>query len=142
MSTFGSKVYELLDRVGKDAAWLAAETGISAAAISLWKTDAKRMPKASSVKKVYRAFQPYGVSLDEIAEAAEIAIRPSKDLDERESRRIAFLRSNPRAARHNDRIMAMGPEAQDELFSYAEYLEARERKKATRRRPPTPPKSQ
>jgi hypothetical protein len=135
MSTFGSKVYELLDRIGKDAAWLAAETGITPAAISKWKTDAKRMPKPSSVKKVVRTFEKHGVSRDEILEAAGMTIRPSADATEREARRLEFYRANPRAAKIFDEMIdRLGPDALDEMFSFNEAWLAAQAKKPIRRR--------
>lgn len=141
MSTFGSKVNEFLGRIGKDAAWLAVETGITPGAISKWLSNPKRIPKPASVKKVAVAFKRAGFSqeeIDEIFEAAEMTIRPSRDLDELDERRLAFYRSNPRAAKLLSRIESWSVEAQDQLFSmneaYIEMIERQERQKATRRR--------
>lgn len=129
MSNFGSKLNEILERIGKDAMWLSAQTGISRAAISKWKTNGARVPKPSSVKRVARALKPYDVTLEELASAAGYSIVMSASPDEREERRLMLMRSSPRWAKINDWVERLDPDAQDEIFSLNEAW------MATRRRP-------
>lgn len=129
MSNFGTKVYEVLDQIGQDAAWLASKTGISRAAISKWKTYPNRQPKPSSVKRIAVVLEPYGVTIDELAEAADMSIMPSKSPDEREARWLALLRSNKRLARVSDRFVQLTPREQDELLSLNEAWFATRRRR-------------
>lgn len=120
MAAFGLKVKELLDARGKDAAWLAIQTGIANSTISNWLTDPKVQPKPSSVTKVASAF---GVSVDELAAAAGYAIRASKDDGERAARRNALLASSPRWEDALDRLAQKPAHHQDVALSMLEaYL--------------------
>lgn len=120
MSAFGAKVHDILAANNKDAAWLSSETGISRAGISEWKTDPHRVPKPASLKLVAKALAPFGVTFDELAEAAGYAIVASKDMSEREERMLNFLRSHPRAPRVWERVQQLSPEKQDEVLSLVE----------------------
>lgn len=120
MSNFGSKLYEILDRIGKDAMWLSVQTGLSRAAISKWKTNGAREPKPSSVKRVAVALEPFGVTLEELANAAGYSIVKSASPDEREERRLRLMRTVPRWAKINDWVERLSPEDQDDIFSLNE----------------------
>lgn len=133
MSTFGAKVFEILDRIGQDAAWLARQTGISEAAISKWKLDGKRQPKPSSVLLVAKAFEPHGVTLDELSEAAGMAHIPSLDIGDRERRLLELVRTNPRAQRVWDRMQGLTPDEVDEMLSMNEAWIAARKGRRTRR---------
>jgi transcriptional regulator with XRE-family HTH domain len=93
MAQFGVKVQELLLAAGKDAAWLATQTGIANSTISNWLTDPKVQPKPSSVAKVALAF---GVTVDDLAPAAGYVIRQSANDSERTARIDALLTTSPR----------------------------------------------
>ena len=129
MSNFGTKVYEVLERIGQDAAWLASKTGISRAAISKWKTNGNRQPKPSSVKRVAVVLAEYGITMDELAEAAGYPLTSSASPDEREERWLALVRANKRLARVADRFEQLTPGEQDELLSLSEaWLSTRRRR--------------
>jgi hypothetical protein len=131
MSNFGTKVHEILARIGKDPAWLAAETGITPAAISKWKLDPNRTPKASSVKRVAKALAPHGVTLEELADSAGYSIIGSTTMTEREDRLLEFMRSQPRAPRVWDRMQLLTPAEQDEVLSLIEaWMTTRRRRGA------------
>lgn len=93
MAQFGVKVQELLLATGKDAAWLATQTGIANSTISNWLSDPRVQPKPSSVAKVAHAF---GVTIDELAPAAGYVLRQSVDDSERTARIDALLATSPR----------------------------------------------
>ena len=122
MAQFGVKVQELLRQRGRDASWLAAQTGIANSTISNWLTHATVQPKPSSVAKVARAF---GVSVDELAAAAGYVIHQSVDDNEREARRDALLAASPRWASALDRLAQKPAHQQDVALSMIEsYLTA------------------
>lgn len=93
MAAFGLKIQELLLAHGKDAAWLAIQTGIANSTISNWLTDPNVQPKPSSVSKVATAF---GVTVDDLAIAAGYVIRQSTDDEDRAARADALLATSPR----------------------------------------------
>jgi transcriptional regulator with XRE-family HTH domain len=120
MAQFGVKVQELLKAAGKDAAWLATQTGIANSTISNWLSDPKVQPKPSSVEKVAIAF---GVDVDDLAGAAGYVIRQSKSNDERSARRDALLASSPRWESALDRLATKPAYHQDVALSMLEsYL--------------------
>lgn len=120
MAQFGVKVRELLLAAGKDAAWLAIQTGIANSTISNWLSDPKVQPKPSSVEKVARAF---GVRVDDLAAAAGYVIRQSVSNDERAARRDALLASSPRWESALDRLAKKPAYHQDVALSMLEsYL--------------------
>lgn len=117
---FGLKVFEVLDRIGQDAAWLSAQTGITQAAISKWKLDPKRQPKPSSVKRIAKVFESYGVSFEELADAAGYSLVASSSASEREERLLMLMRANPRIAKLWDKTQLLSPDEQDEMLSMVE----------------------
>lgn len=120
MAAFGLKVQELLNARGKDASWLANETGIANSTISNWLTHPTVQPKPSSVEKVALAF---GVSVDDLAASAGYVIRQSKDNDERAARRNALMTSSPRWGNALDRLAQKPAYHQDVALSMLEaYL--------------------
>lgn len=132
MSNFGSKLYEILDRIGKDAMWLSVQTGLSRAAISKWKTAGSREPKPSSVKRVAVALEPFGVTLEELASAAGFSIIRSASSDEREDRRLRLMRAVPRWAKINDWVERLAPDEQDEIISLNEAWIATRRRRGSK----------
>lgn len=120
MAQFGMKVQELLRANGKDAAWLATQTGIANSTISNWLSDPDVQPKPSSVAKVAMAF---GLTADDLAAAAGYVIRQSKNNDERAARRDALLASSPRWESALDRLAKKPARQQDVALSMLEsYL--------------------
>jgi transcriptional regulator with XRE-family HTH domain len=122
MAQFGMKVRELLSSAGKDAAWLATQTGIANSTISNWLSNPSVQPKPSSVEKVANAF---GVKVDELAGAAGYVIRQSVSNDERAARRDALVASSPRWETALDRLARKPAYHQDVALSMLEsYLSA------------------
>lgn len=120
MAQFGLKVQELLAAAGKDAAWLAIQTGIANSTISNWLNSPKVQPKPSSVAKVAAAF---GVTIDDLAASAGYVIRQSKSNGEREARREALVASSPRWEHALDRLAEKSAHHQDVALSMLEsYL--------------------
>lgn len=120
MAQFGLKVAELLRQNGKDAAWLATQTGIANSTISNWLSDPDVQPLPSSVGKVANAF---GITADELSDAAGYVIRHSKDDNERTARREELITSSPRWATALDRLATKPAQAQDTALSMIEsYL--------------------
>ncbi len=120
MAQFGVKVQELLLAAGKDAAWLAVQTGIANSTISNWLSNPNVQPKPGSVVKVASAF---GVSVDELAPAAGYVIRQSANDSERAQRREALLAASPRWEDALDRLATKSAYHQDVALSMIEsYL--------------------
>jgi transcriptional regulator with XRE-family HTH domain len=120
MAQFGVKVKELLNAAGKDAAWLAVQTGIANSTISNWLSHPTVQPKPSSVDKVAKAF---GIAVDELAAAAGYVIRQSKSNDERTARREALLAASPRWENALDKLATKKAYHQDVALSMIEsYL--------------------
>lgn len=122
MAQFGVKVQELLRVAGKDASWLAAQTGIANSTISNWLSHPTVQPKPSSVAKVATAFS---VSVDELAASAGYVIRQSADDSDRAARRTALLAASPRWESALDRLAQKPAHQQDVALSMLEsYLTA------------------
>lgn len=122
MAQFGVRVQELLRSAGKDASWLAMQTGIANSTISNWLSNPKVQPKPSSVAKVASAF---GVTVDDLAADAGYVIRQSVNDNVRAARRDALLASSPRWEKALDRLSGKSAHDQDIALSMLEsYLAA------------------
>lgn len=121
MSVFGNRVWELLQAQGKDASWLATQTGIAHSTISNWLTNPRNVqPKPSSVTKVAQAL---GIEVDDLARAGGYTIRISKDDNERAARTAALLSQSPRYEQALERLSRKSPYHQDVALSMLEsYL--------------------
>lgn len=115
--SFGTKVRELLDERGHDAAWLAKQTQIAKSTISNWMTNANAVPKPSSVAAVAQALD---VPIEELAPAAGYTMMPSADNGNRARRLAALSETSPRVARVALRIADLDVRRQDEVLSMLE----------------------
>lgn len=122
MAQFGLKVQELLRRAGKDASWLAAQTGIANSTISNWLSDPKVQPKPSSVAKVATAF---GIDVGDLSIDAGYVIRQSANDGARTARRDALVATSSRWESALDKLAEKSAYHQDVALSMLEsYLAA------------------
>ena len=118
MTAWGTKVNELLRERGKNAAWLAKQTGIARGTISNWLNNPEGVrPEPDNVGLVAKAF---GLKTRDLAPYAGYPVIESKDTNERTRRRLAIIEASPRFANAVDDIDRLSARDQDTLFSMIE----------------------
>lgn len=124
MNAWGLKIQELLDKQGKNPAWLAAEIRAARSTVTNWLNNPEGVtPKPLMVAKVAKAF---GVQTRELAPYAGYPITASLDDTERTSRRAA-LQSSPRVAALLDGLDQLKARDQDTVLSMLEAFIASRR---------------
>lgn len=116
--SFASYIEHTLEAHGKTMGWFEKQTGFRRSTIQHWRSP-EAIPRPLSVRTVANLFQKeFGIDTEETSRAAGYVLVPSANNEERLARLAAAGAAAPEVARQIDRILALSPDAQEEMVRY------------------------